>query len=292
MINIPTYDSHLIEESRSKGILFIGFDIDELQRTVKSLCPEAEFADWQQIKLDDGKATLDGRDIASFKSVLLGVIGDNGKLATSVQDYLTDSGVKCFLYGTTDGLNNKLLQTVRMARDGVPQIRTIITDTGEVEAKELADELGMPLVSKVIDGSKGRGVEKHDSVDELSGWLKGATGMHIFQEFVPNDGDYRVFFVGDEIVFTIKRTRDGDEFRNNTALGGKSEDAELPTEAVKIAKLANKCMGSGLGDVTGVDIVQNSKTKKWFVIEINAAPQIKDKRAKPVIKAIVNRLRS
>jgi ribosomal protein S6--L-glutamate ligase len=94
----------------------------------------------------------------------------------------------------------------------------------------------------------------------------------IFQKFVENEGDYRVFIIEQDIMYSIKRKSKDDkkEFRNNQSLGGTSEKSEIPKKAMDIAKKASKVMGF---DISGVDLIKEKGTDNWYVLEVNSAPQ-------------------
>jgi ribosomal protein S6--L-glutamate ligase len=94
----------------------------------------------------------------------------------------------------------------------------------------------------------------------------------IFQKFIENEGDYRVFIIEQDIMYSIRRKSKDDkkEFRNNQSLGGTSERSEIPVKAMDIAKKASKVMGF---DISGVDLIKEKGTDNWYVLEVNSAPQ-------------------
>jgi RimK family alpha-L-glutamate ligase len=233
---------------------------------------------------------LDNEDLADAAYVFVGVVGLNSAFCSCVREYLTKYKVPALFYGTSHELNNKPLQTVLMHNAGVKQIKTIISKCSAVTVEHLVTELKLPLVSKVIDGSQGRGVDKHDDKATLTKLLKSKKNeLYIFQEFIPNDGDIRAFYIGDELVYTIKRrTKDSSkEFRNNISLGGSHEKVKLDAVAIKLASKAQKALAF---DMTGLDLIQHQETKDWYVMEVNSAPQFaggeKDEILQKLVKLI------
>ena len=128
------------------------------------------------------------------------------------------------------------------------------------------------MVTKIIGGSQGKGVVKHDTKEALIKELKARAGdILICQEALTAGSDYRITFIYDEPLYVIKRSaRKKGEFRHNVSLGGSQEKVELEPAAMAIAKSAQKAMGL---DASGVDLIQDEPTGKWYVLEVNSAPQ-------------------
>ena len=139
------------------------------------------------------------------------------------------------------------------------------------------------MVSKITDGSQGKGVELQKTKMDLEKYLKkNKEETIIFQKFIENEGDYRLFFIGQDLLYTIKRKSKDDkkEFRNNYSLGGTVERIDLPKNATEIAKKASKVMGF---DVSGVDLIKDKNSDNWYILEVNAAPQFGTKNGKEIV---------
>lgn len=280
----------LAEGALNTKTLCISFSSDGKQSELSKTLKNVSFVGWDDLAIESGEILAKGEKLSSFKFIIVGAVGKNVALNSCVQEAAKASGTKVFNYGTPTELNNKILQTVKMKQSGVEQIKTIICQPKTTSAASLVRELKLPVVSKIIDGSQGKGVEKHDTKEDLEKFLKkNKDEFFIFQEFVPNDGDYRIFYVKSRVIYTISRkSQKESEFRNNISLGGKQENVELPPEGKKVAEAARACMGF---DVTGVDLIQHKKTKKWYVMEINAAPQFWGPSELPqVIDAIIDQI--
>ena len=96
----------------------------------------------------------------------------------------------------------------------------------------------------------------------------------IAQQFVPNEGDYRVLVVGDEVRLVIHRQSQTESHLNNTSQGGEAHIiplSELPKamldDSVKIAKLVNR-------EITGIDMIVHKQTGHHFLLEANNMPQL------------------
>ncbi|HOX96568.1 MAG TPA: ATP-grasp domain-containing protein [Candidatus Woesebacteria bacterium] len=134
--------------------------------------------------------------------------------------------------------------------------------------KELADfrNLEEKLTSRVelsvAEGKKGT---------ELRGFL--------IQEYIENDGDYRVMTVGYKCIGGFKRMPKVEKLILNQSEGNSVGLAEVPAEVAKVAEDAAKVLGV---EIAGTDLVISKKTGEVYLIEVNEAPQFKvfEKRTK------------
>ena len=276
----------MFAEEVSLKYLFIGFKADGKEKVLTKELDRPLFVDWSEITIDNGEVFAKGISLSRFKFILVGAIGSNTDIYSSVQESIKTFRIKSFFYGTPSELNNKVRQTTIMNLHRISQIKTVIAKAGKVTADSLIKSLKLPIVSKIIHGSQGKGVIKHDTKAELEAFLKkDPDTLFIFQEFIPNNGDYRVFFLRKELIYAIQRiSKDKKEFRNNVSLGGTQDFIELESDAKKLALKACNAMDF---DVTGVDLIQHKKTKKWYIMEINAAPQFDGPEFEMVAKALI-----
>lgn len=258
-----------------KRVLVINFDyehkgvnyVETLKKGLDCTCVK-----WEDLAFTDGQLTVNGEPLSAFSFVLLGVVGDHGLVYSAALAAVQAAGLPYLSYGRSEELNNKALQTVNFRLNGVAHPKTVILTAKPEAADDLIRGLQLPLVTKIIDGSQGKGIEKHDTKDSLVKELKTRQGaLLIVQEALQASCDYRVFFLNDEITYIGRRSSNKKtEFRHNVSLGGTIERAELPPEAVALARQANKAMGF---DAAGVDLLQDEPTGKWYVLEVNSAPQ-------------------
>ena len=96
----------------------------------------------------------------------------------------------------------------------------------------------------------------------------------MLQEFIPNDGDYRVLVLGDKVLGVMKRSSQSiEEFRNNYSAGGKVEVATLPENIYQLAVKATRVCGLA---VAGVDVAfRNNNFDQPVIWEVNKGPQFK-----------------
>jgi RimK family alpha-L-glutamate ligase len=270
-------------ESKKKGkkTLFISFT--EETRGVNyhdyiSSKIDADFCLWKDLVFDEGEILLKENPLSNYGFVFIGVASKHPDYFVSVEEYLKLNKIPSFNYGCPPERNNKILQNRILHSKNLNPVPTIIGMCSEVDQKELVKELGLPLVAKITNGSKGNGVTIQKTESDLKSYLKKNKDKKIiFQKFIENEGDYRLFFVENKLLYSIERKSSdkNKEFRNNYSLGGTVKRVNLPKQAIDLARNSVKAMGF---DVAGVDLIKEPQGKKWYVMEINEAPQfgIKD----------------
>ena len=92
------------------------------------------------------------------------------------------------------------------------------------------------------------------------------------KEFIDKPGrDIRVTVVGGEAVAAIYRYSPSDEWRTNTARGGRAEAAELSPELEEIGVKSAEAIKASYA---GVDVVESRDGYK--VLEVNVVPEFKN----------------
>jgi glutathione synthase/RimK-type ligase-like ATP-grasp enzyme len=175
---------------------------------------------------------------------------------------------------------NKVYLKELLTANGVPVPPTVIV----ANLDELADaeqQLGLPLVVKIPDGSFSRGVHKVETPEafrKLAKELFKETDLLIAQKFMKTDYDWRIGVLGGEPLFAchylmarshwqiVKHKPDGSVVQG----GAKAfRFDEVPADVLDIGVRAARLIGDGL---YGVDIKQNADGV--FVIEINDNPNV------------------
>lgn len=144
--------------------------------------------------------------------------------------------------------------------------------------KELSHVLSgceFPLIVKVPDGRQGRGVHKVENFDELERTVDEITKEGkacVIREFIPNDGDIRVFTVGYKAIGAMKRTPKEGDFRSNISQGGIGEKYDLEVNP-EVREIAEKVSEVTKTEIAGVDVMIGKKDGKTYILEINPGPQ-------------------
>jgi len=138
-----------------------------------------------------------------------------------------------------------------------------------------------PVILKGSGGDRGTRVFKVDNLVEMEKLVRDLRKSetdegkrYMLQEYIPNDGDYRVLVLGDKVLGVMKRSSQSvAEFKNNYSAGGKVEVAELPEEIKQLAVKSAKVCGLA---VAGVDVAfRDNDLKKPIIWEVNKGPQFK-----------------
>lgn len=172
-------------------------------------------------------------------------------------------------------INQALLRTpeVRSKRyqqakvDAEPGLKGIVS----VEFASLAS-LTFPVIAKLPVSSRGAGVFLLRDINEANE-LPGSGEDYIYQSFIPNNGDYRVFMVGGVPLGVMKRIAKAGEHRNNLAQGGTGEVVADPNEHATACQLAAKVATVFGLQVCGVDLIRHVETGEWYFMEVNTVPQ-------------------
>ncbi len=171
---------------------------------------------------------------------------------------------------------HKLYQTLCFEAHGLPTPKSLYGVPAAPESfSTLADLLTVPFVAKVPESSHGEGVYLvHSEYDLLS--LPAATPI-LFQELIPNDGDFRVHVAGGSVAFApFKRIPQEGNFRANISQGGTMAAVTDATERSAITTLALRAARAMRLDVCGIDIIKHSETGQYYLIESNSNPGMKD----------------
>jgi RimK family alpha-L-glutamate ligase len=137
------------------------------------------------------------------------------------------------------------------------------------------------IIIKGSGGDRGTRVYKANNLEEMEKLVRDLRKSeteegkrYMLQEYIPNDGDYRVLVLGDKVLGVMKRSsQNKEEFRNNYSAGGAVEVADLPEEIKQLAVKAAKVCGLA---VAGVDVAfREYDMKKPVIWEVNKGPQFK-----------------
>jgi hypothetical protein len=277
---------------KNKPVLFLGFSFDcddmygnvyNVEELVKKYVNPVEFSNLNDIHYMNGVCYNKNVPLDDYSLVFIGLVVNKYENYILVESYCKLKDIPFLSHGTPDYINNKYKQLHCIESAGLNTPKTYTSFGKYCDTKFINKNFKYPVVLKPAHGSQGKGVVIVKNEKEL----KDASNSYedapiIIQEFIPNDCDYRVFFIGDQHVFNVKRTRtDKKEFRNNVSLGGRGERVDLGIEQLSLAKKAHKCLGFYS---SGVDLVQNKETDEWYVLEVNSAPQFSIFGPEEVIK--------
>lgn len=162
----------------------------------------------------------------------------------------------------------KDLQYKQLGSSGVkvPKSQTINKDS---DLNKVIQELGIPLITKPIIGTGGRGVRLHMSEGDLRRSLNHK--RVIAQKYIKEAGagDIRALVIDGKVIASLWRTPKKGRIASNFHSGGRPSLYKMTQEEKDMAILAAKSMGLL---VSGVDIVPT--TKGPYVFEANSMPDL------------------
>jgi ribosomal protein S6--L-glutamate ligase len=131
---------------------------------------------------------------------------------------------------------------------------------------------GAPVIIKLLEGTQGIGVllaESVKSAEAMIELLQSQKQNVLIQKFVAESKgrDIRAFVVGDQVVASMRRVAQGQEFRSNVHRGGRTEPMLLDAQYCQAAVRAAQIMGLR---VAGVDILEGKDGPQ--ILEINSSP--------------------
>ncbi len=175
-----------------------------------------------------------------------------------------------------ENCDDKLRTYLALADSGVPVVKSIPaplcytkgTVPSEIFLKNVATELGFPLVAKKSYGSFGDGVQLVHGYAELFSFEKKCLYTpHFYQSYVAEScgRDIRALVIGGKVIAAMERVASEGEFRSNIELGGVGRALSIPLEYAEVAVRAAKALGL---DYCGVDLLEGRRGA--IVCEVNS----------------------
>ena len=157
---------------------------------------------------------------------------------------LEELGIRVFNNSKTNQLaNNKYETFLFLKENGIPCVESF---------KNIKDVNKYPLITKSVSGHGGQEVFLLRSPKDETRLEK--QKEYIFQRYIENVSDVRLYVLGGQIIGAVKRENNND-FRSNYSLGGKvskyDPSLEMKEVALKVSKLLN-------ADYIGVDFFLTS----------------------------------
>jgi glutathione synthase/RimK-type ligase-like ATP-grasp enzyme len=140
---------------------------------------------------------------------------------------------------------------------------------------ELAINSGVlryPFIQKPNQGSKGKGVLLIREAKDISG-TDDTVKQQVYQNFIVNTGDYRVFILGGRMLGAIKRTASNGGFLNNISQGGSAMTVTDPKVLTRLRRMSTTIASIFELTICGVDIIFDEISKEYYFLEVNTAPQ-------------------
>lgn len=216
-----------------------------------------------------------GFDISDFDLVVFRTVGDWFEWGVAAAHYLKQKNVK-FIdeYLLTEARGKLACSFARQAAVPVP---TTVYAKGSKNMDEAIHrvQLTFPLVLKADIAKKGDDNYLIESRQEFEKKLSslGDKAM-IAQEYIPNDGDYRLLTLNGKVRLAFLRQAAPGAYLNNTSKGGSAHLINLADLSGPMIKDAEAAANIERLQVAGVDLIINKQTGEHHILEVNRAPQV------------------
>jgi glutathione synthase/RimK-type ligase-like ATP-grasp enzyme len=246
-----------------------------------------EFAEAEVMALEDLVFVIDKRkaqvfdwrtkkDPADFDLVYFKAWQSMPRQAAALAIYLRAKAVP-FIDDAVEqyGSDDKLTMAMKLWAARIPTARSVVASTKHVSDVAKSGLITYPAVMKSIIGEKGRDNHLVKTPTAVARLAKQYPQIEwILQDFVPNDGDWRVQVYGGETGMVILRKGSGKSHLNNTSAGGQAELIEKKQAPEKILELAVRAAKAMELSVSGVDIIIDKNTGRKAILEVNQGSQI------------------
>lgn len=231
------------------------------------------YTPFKELSILNNKILLKNQKIENFDYILVGLTEKHKHISPILKQYIVNKNMPFIFYGhKPDHIDSKSFEIYSLSSNNIPIIPSLISKDQNTIA-DFVNQYNMPFIAKPVNGRKGKGVIQHSSLESILDAVNKSETPLIIQPMIPNDGDYRVWILKDKVIGVIKRSPSAEgEFRSNISLGGNAQVAKLPDDVLDMAVKSAQILDL---DMTGVDIIQDSITKKYYVMEVNASPQFK-----------------
>ncbi len=280
-----------IESENSKKILFLQYDhgvhfygeVDTNQyfrnlKTIKEVYTKildekipdviVDFYDYSDVYKISNDFYVGDYKITDYDFVFFGFMYKFTTLSKMIVEYVEKHKVPNIKYETYDFYHNKAYQFNLLEELGYPYIPSILTTNLNKNILKKIEEFGYPLIVKDPFKDRGEGVLKVKDQEELASFFRLNKKMVLIQKFIPNDGEYRVITFKNKVQLIARKDAIDDVNKKNID-DRKSKKGSLPANVIAMCEDVSKHM---LSDILGLDIIQDSNTKKYYVIETNASP--------------------
>jgi len=184
----------------------------------------------------------------------------------------------------------KSCEAMMILGEGISYPRSsFVADKEELAARVKAME--KPVVVKSTGGRHGISTFLVKSNEDLKKALLGrSAASFLIQEYIANDGDYRLFLVGYRVVAGFKRQKKEEKLVLNRSAGASVALDKVPEAVAQEGQKAARALGV---EIAGIDCVIDKKTGQPVVIEVNQSPEfytMERKTGKDIASKVVDYL--
>ena len=145
---------------------------------------------------------------------------------------LEQKGIKCFNNSLTNRIANDKYATYLLCKEqGINCLETLLDDP---------NNLPCPFIMKSLDGHGGQEVYLINNEQERLELIKKSQKHFIYQRYLSNCQDVRVYVLNNQVVAAVER-KNANDYRSNFSLGGEvrtyQPSQEMVDTAIKVSKL-------------------------------------------------------
>jgi len=259
-----------------------------IRNAAKKLGVELDLISYNRVSFDTDKkeVRLDTRKIEEYDVLFFRTTGKHRESVDLILDAVKEriktgkvAIVDPILIDGRTSATLKAWQMLVLSRVGIEVPKTVYGSLFYLRDTAKDNFGGFPLIIKGSAGNRGERVYKVNDEEQLENMVMNLRvsevsegKRYLMQEYVKNDGDFRVLVLGDEVLGAMKRSSTSeDEFKNNYSAGGKVEIARIPEDIKKLAiRAASVCEIW----VAGVDVMlRDGDWDKPVILEVNKGPQ-------------------
>jgi hypothetical protein len=248
----------------------------------KVLGVELVLIKYRQLRMVGGKILFGEMDMSEFDGWYFRSVGSELEWSKLLQLYAKKHSVPVVdEYLITEGplRRFKSVMSWQLEEAGVKYPKSSYIETWS-DLEDFLKEASFPLIVKLSQGGRhGMGtfwMREYGDLSKLKEVLDkrkpaSARGF-LVQEYIENDGDFRVMTVGYKCIGGFKRQVKEEKLILNKSQGNSIGLTEVPLEVARTAEEAAKALGV---EVAGTDLVVSRKNGEVYIIEVNEAPQFK-----------------
>lgn len=214
-------------------------------------------------------------DLESYSFVYLKSWQAMPELAASVAHFLEGKGIPYADHQARHEYIAKTTNYMTMWAHGVSVPETVWGSKNVlisyIESRKSSD---FPIIIKAVHGQKGHDNYLVKTKAEALGILEETSIDMLIQQFIPNEGDYRIGVYGNKARWAIYRKSGGKSHLNNTSAGATATNIPIEDIPLKVRHLAEEAAAACDLSISGVDVVEDSITKKLYIFEANQGSQI------------------
>ena len=267
---------------------------ERLIKTAKELGVELVPAHYSALKMEATKGEWEiyfqDKQLSEFNLFYFRSVGDKNEHLPLLLEY-----AKAHQIPIVDEYLNRLggafrkrksSEAVMLLREGVSYPKsTFVADREEL--RKVVEVENKPIIIKATAGRHGKGTFLIEVNLQLNKILQGRTSLNfLVQDYIPNDGDFRLFLIGYKIVAGFKRQVKEQKLVLDRSIGKSEVLDKIPEEIAAEAEKAAQVLGV---EIAGIDLVIDKRNNKPVVIEVNQAPEfyIMEKRTGKDIASLI-----